>query len=158
MKLTIARIGKGKTVDFSCSELRRYLNLIDSSISIDERSYAQYHEDNKVLWIGIDGLVAASDEDEIKISVANGAGIITASNERALLIAVYRFLRELGCDWLFPGPDGEIIPKKKLSLDMIRAEVSEKASYRHRAICTEGAMGYEHLYNVIDWIPKAGMK
>ena len=157
MKLTIARIGIGKTTEFSCSELIRYLNLIDSSISIDERSYAQYCEDSKVLWVGMDGSVPTSDEDEIKISVANGAGMITASNERALLIAVYRFLQELGCDWLFPGPDGEIIPKKKLSPDMIRAEVSEKASYHHRAICTEGSMSWEHLYNMIDWIPKAGM-
>lgn len=157
MKLTIARIDGGTTAKFACSELRRYLELIDSSISIDEMTYTQYRANTQVLWVGLDGSVRASEEDEIRIDVENGVGIITASNERALLIAVYRFLRDLGCDWLFPGPDGEIVPKKTLFPEMICAQVLEKASYPHRAICTEGAMGYEHLYNMIDWIPKAGM-
>ena len=31
----------------------------------------------------------------------------------SVLIAAYRFMYELGCRYLYPGPDGEKIPKKK---------------------------------------------
>ena len=157
MKLRLARIGNKETVKFACSELCRYLCGMDGELTIAESLYEEYCEVPGVLWIGLNGSVPASEEDEIRISVSGGSGIITGSNERAVLIAAYRFLRELGCDWLFPGPDGETVPQKELSAQMFCVEVSEKASYHHRAICTEGSMSYEHLFNMIDWIPKAGM-
>lgn len=157
MKLTVARIGDHITTKFACQELVRYLKRIDSNISIDERTYGEFCEDCSVLWVGVDGSVPASEEDEIRITVTGGVGRITGSNERAVLIATYRFLKELDCDWLFPGPDGEQIPEKTLIPDALTMEVREKPSYHHRAICTEGSMSYEHLYNMIDWIPKAGM-
>jgi len=157
MKVTIARTGTGETTKFACSELVRYLRRMDESLSVEERTYRKHSGVPGVLWIGLNGLVQSSEEDEILISVDRGSGIITGSNERALLIAVYRFLRELGCDWLFPGPDGEVVPQKKLIPQAICVNISEKAAYHHRAICTEGSMSYEHLFNMIDWIPKAGM-
>jgi len=108
--------------------------------------------------LGLDGsLTYTVDTDEIKINVMNGSGIITASNERSVLIAVYRFLFELGCRFLFPGKDGEIIPTLKLDGEALTVSVSDKASYRHRGMCIEGAVCYSHIYNMVDWLPKVGM-
>lgn len=157
MYITFARIGNCETVRFASEELRRYLKLIDNTVFVDERRYDEKTDDNSVIWVGIDGSVPASDEDEIKISVKNGCGIITGSNNRAVLIAAYRFLKELGCEWLYPGPDGEFIHSLTLTPELLNIQVSEKASYFHRTVCNEGSMGYEHTYNMIDWLPKAGM-
>lgn len=70
------------------------------------------------------------------------------------LLAVYRYLHELGCRWVWPGADGEFIPH--VDLAQTRVEVSEAASYRHRGICIEGAVSYEHVRDVIEWLPKVG--
>lgn len=84
------------------------------------------------------------------------SGYITGSNSRSILIAVYRFLRELGCAWIRPGKDGEVIPERSLASGVF-VKVSEVASYRHRSVCIEGAVSYDHVVNMIDWMPKVGM-
>ena len=35
--------------------------------------------------------------------------------------------------------------------------VNEKPSYRHRAVCIEGAVSYEHVADMIDFLPKIAM-
>jgi len=50
--------------------------------------------------------------------------------------------------------DGEFIPRKDIS--DIHVVLSEKASYRHRGICIEGADCYENIADMIDWMPKLG--
>ena len=158
MKLILAKIGQDPTIGFAQQELFRYLKKIDPTLFLDCRTYAEKDDTLKnVLWIGLDGSVEASDRDEIRIEVANGAGIITGSNPRSVLIAVYRLLTALGCRFLFPTEDGDQIPSKKLSPEDINLSLQEKASYRHRTICIEGANGYEHIKNVIEWLPKVGM-
>ena len=116
--ITLAKIGKNETVSYAVEELARYLKMMDKGFFIDQRVYEEYDENVKnVIWVGINGQVEENaKDDEILIDVKNGVGIITGANERAVLIAAYRFLRELGCRWLYPGPDGEFVPKKKLNI------------------------------------------
>ena len=128
MNVIIARIGAHPTVAFAASELARYLSLIDSTLFVEERVYDSY--DSKIsgaLWVGLDGSVSPTpDTDEISINIENGAGRITASNERSVLIAVYRLLFELGCRFLFPGKNGEVIPKVRLDEKSLTVLVSDK--------------------------------
>ncbi len=135
----------------------RLLRKMDRHAFIGSAVYDKYDSSRaNLLWVGLDGSVPAADLDEIRIDVKDGVGIISGSNERSVLIAVYRFMYELGCRFLRPGRDLEDIPKRSLE-GILNVSVSEKASYRHRGICTEGANSYEHIYNMIDWIPKVGM-
>ena len=158
MRLIIAKIGENKTVGYACSELFRCLKSMDSHLFIESRRYDEFEPSIKdAIWVGIDGSVKKSELDEISISINNGAGIITGSSERAVLISVYRFLHELGCRWLFPGNDGEIIPKKTFTKEMFSVSLHERASSRHRGICIEGSVGYEHVKNMIEWLPRVGM-
>ncbi len=94
-------------------------------------------------------------DDAIHVEVDGGAGIIAGSNPRSVLLAAYRFLTELGCRWVRPGPDGELIPRVDLATARVR--VSEAAAYRHRGICIEGAVSYEHVRDLIAWMPKVGL-
>ena len=163
MHLDIARIGKNETVGFAFSELCRYLRMAEKNLLIKECSEKSFSEEGNKIWVGIDAafeekLPKVSErelDDGIYINVKNGAGIITGTNPRSVLIAVYRFLKELGFDWVRPGVDGEIIPSALPTEYEIN--ICEAASYRHRAVCIEGTVGYEHVQNVIDWIPKASM-
>jgi hypothetical protein len=93
-------------------------------------------------------------DDVIYIDVAGGAGIIAGGNPRSVLLATYRLLTEAGCRWVRPGPSGECIPK--VDLVGIAAHVVEKAAYRHRGICIEGAVSYENVVQMIEWAPKVG--
>jgi len=92
-------------------------------------------------------------DDAIHIDVSRERGIIAGINPRSVLLAVYRFLTELGCRWVRPSTDGEYIPH----IDRIpRVKISERPSYRHRGICIEGAVSEQHVKDIVEWAPKLG--
>ncbi|MDP6778648.1 MAG: DUF4838 domain-containing protein [Candidatus Latescibacteria bacterium] len=95
-------------------------------------------------------------DDAIAIDVRSRRGTIAGANARAVLIAVYRYLTELGCRWIRPGTDGELIPAvdDPLSRDV---QVREKPSYRHRGLAIEGACSCEHVTDLVEWLPRVGM-
>lgn len=161
--MEIIRLGSNQTIAFAAEELCRYLNLIQPELAAIVSTADCYCQDRKALWVGISPeleafLPAVPDkqaDDGIYIQVTDGVGIITGTNPRAVLIAVYRFLKELGAAWIRPGKDGEILPEKLP--EHYSVHICEAASYRHRGICIEGAVSREHVLNMIDWIPKASM-
>ena len=157
--ITIAKISTNQTIAYAVEELARYLKMMDKKFFIDQRTYDKYDESvPNVIWVGLNDWVPAdSVHDEILIDVKDGAGFVTGANERAVLIAAYRFLRELGCRWLYPGPDGEFIPAKKLDTSLITMNVSDEPSSPYRMMCSEGETTYEYFYEMINWLPKVGM-
>ncbi|MDR2759991.1 MAG: DUF4838 domain-containing protein [Spirochaetaceae bacterium] len=162
--LKIQYIGDSETAEFTAKECKRYLSAMDPMVEYAVMKRVAYDPQVKnTLWIGQDKffetkLPQVEDpklDDGIYIDFKNGAGIISGTNDRSLLIGVYRFLRELGCAWVYPGKAGERIPRIKLAGAMV--SVCEAASYRHRNICIEGACSYDHVLAMIDWLPKIGM-
>lgn len=92
-------------------------------------------------------------DDRFHIQCEAAGGVIAGGNPRSVLLAVYRYLTEQGCRWVRPGDDGEYVPR----LSRLReVNVTEAASYRHRAVCIEGAVSYEHVRDMIAWLPKVG--
>ena len=163
-RICLGRIGKHPTVAYAAEELGRYLKRIDPALSVEIfPTDAVTDTAVPVIWVGKDpsfctevpAVENPSLDDAIAIKIENGGGYITGSNERSVLIAVYRFLKELGCDWVRPGVEGERIPQKEISCDHI--QIQEKASYRHRGVCMEGAVSYENAAEMIDFLPKIGM-
>ena len=162
--VTITRIGSHQTVCMAADELKRYLNALDPEALVDVRIYDAYDANlPKLLWVGLDEQLDKkvlpvenkAYDDAICIDVRDFSGIITGANERAVLIAAYRFLKELGIRWLCPGKFGEVIPAR--NLDACEVHISEVPSFRHRTMCIEGANSYEHVCDMIDWMPKMGM-
>ena len=74
-------------------------------------------------------------DDIIHIDTDENGGIIAGSNPRSVLLAVYRYLQENGCRWLFPGIDGEFIPIR----DIEPIKYHKMADCRFRGQCNEGA-------------------
>ena len=160
----ILQCGTDGVIDFAISELKKYIRMMDRSAIIDVILWGKGYEfSGKGIFVGINEELAANVaavedcelDDAIAISVEKGNGYITGSNTRSVLLAVYRFLREVGCSFVRPGPEGDIIPQKNALQDVVK--VNESASYRHRGICIEGAPNYEHISDLIDWLPKNAM-
>lgn len=160
----IARVGDSAPVVLACDELSRYLHLIDKSVITEHRLYRSVQDASEdVILIGECIGVSSSEDDTIRIDIQEGRGIITGSNERSVLFAVYRFLYEIGCRFYRYGDsysdsrETEYIPIKNLVPDSISIHIKETASYRHRSICIEGSVSYEHVQSIINWLPKMGL-
>lgn len=91
-------------------------------------------------------------DDAFRLELAGGKLLIQGSNPRSCLIAFYRFLYELGLRFPRPGRRYEHIPEElKLPAEL---RLEEKASYRHRGVCIEGADSVGNVLDFIDWLPK----
>lgn len=94
-------------------------------------------------------------DDAATIDVCGGKGVIKASSPRAALMGVYRFLYLLGCRFVRPGDDGEVIVS--LPTDRLTAKGEFRPQNRYRAVCSEGAIGEKHVIDMVRWLPKIGM-
>ena len=95
-----------------------------------------------------------AEPDRFSVRLTTDGGDVTGSSGRAVLLGVYDLLRCLGCRFLAPGRENEIIPlirREDLILDY-----AHQASFRHRGVCIEGANSRENVLDFIDWLPKAG--
>ncbi len=147
MKIEFQTSLVGRTVDYAQAELRRCLFAIDETLTEGKGGAC--------LTLALTDTDPA--DDRIEIAVAGGVGRIAGANPCALLIAVYRFLFELGCRWVMPGEEGERLPKKALTPADLTVSVSETPSYRHRGVCIEGAVAEEHVRDMIEYMPRVGM-
>lgn len=93
-------------------------------------------------------------DDAYRIDVRDGRGQILYSNARSALLGVYRLLREAGCAFLRPGPEGEVVPRTSLASLCVQARM--RAANRHRCICIEGSVSLENALDMVDFAPKAG--
>ena len=94
-------------------------------------------------------------DDGYLISVKKGIGTITGKNPRSVLLGVYGYFYELGCRFIRPGKDGDLLVKKNKK----RCNVTKRfvPAYRHRGVCSEGAISEENVTDMIRWLPKIGM-
>jgi hypothetical protein len=159
---TIYPIGDNPTIQYAALELQKYLQrMLERSVPI-QTEMAFDPPAQSALWLGtgqdfpqIQLPTLASDLDDlVYIDVENGYGIIAGANPRSVLLAVYRFLTAVGCRWVRPRPDGEYLPHRML--EDLSAHLQEKPSYRHRAICIEGAVSLENVLDIVEWAPKVG--
>ena len=162
--IRIATAGDHPTITFAAAELRRYLSLATGR-QVDVLDRDELGSEAPALQLGLaqhlpgvtlpaHGADARLD-DAISIATEGARGTIAGSNPRSVLLAVYRYLHLLGCRWVRPGADGEYVPA--VDLAQTRVQAAETPSYRHRGICIEGAVSYEHVRDLVDWMPKVGL-
>ncbi len=157
---SISTVTAHPTAIFAAEELKKYLRMMlprIGNIAINPSVGAE-----KCFRLGLmqDFCLDVSDaenpklDDIIYIDTTENGGVIAGSNYGALLIAVYRYLRECGCRWLFPGVDGECIPMRdKLEPVYYR----HLADHRYRGQCNEGSEFQSNMLESIDFSPKIGL-
>ncbi len=92
-------------------------------------------------------------DDRYVIDLTDGKGSILGSNPRSVLMGIYRYLKELGCRYVRPGKNGDVIPKSDLKG---RVLIDRSAFYPFRVECLEGAVNAEIVKDTIKWLPKVG--
>ena len=153
--------GDHVAVRFAARELSRYLGRATGHALPVRRSGRNPEASGFHLGVCDDLGVArpagiGRDDDWICIKARAGGLLITGSNPRSVLFAVYRYLQERGFRWIRPSVRGEIIPTLRRAL-VPRIKVSESASYPYRTVCIEGACSLQHVLDMIDWMSKHAM-
>ena len=155
----IYKITSNPTVDFEAEELKKYLRMMMprcGEITIERKLDATTDFRLGLMQdFGLD--VSEADDvrldDIVHIDTDENGGIIAGSNPRSVLLAVYRYLQENGCRWLYPGIDGEYIPITEIK----PTKYHHMADCRYRGQCNEGAEYQPNMMEAIDWTPKVGM-
>ncbi|MBR3806415.1 MAG: DUF4838 domain-containing protein [Clostridia bacterium] len=157
MKIVILR--NIETLNYAAEELKKYLEMMDSSVSAEITT--DKNEEGITLGLLSDLGLDESDvndpmiDDVVDVKLDSLHGYIAGSNERSVLFGVYKYLKSAGCRWVRPGDEGEYIPKADMQSH--KFTFRKKADYPFRGQCIEGAVGYEHLRDVVLWMPKVDM-
>ena len=142
MRIEITWSGPGEeTLAFAAGELKTYLTRM---LPADGADLAV-------------ALCAKNDPDgreTFAVSMTERGGSITGSCPRAVLLGAYDYLRRLGCRFLGPGEQWEVVPA--VGREKLAADYEKRASFPHRGVCIEGADSRENVLDFIDWLPKAG--
>ena len=143
--IKINKLFQSQTIDYAAAELKKYLEQMSLSHDIQLGLLSDFEIETSVENTELD--------DEIVISIHNGTGYIAGSNQRSVLIAVYRYLEYLGVRFIRPGSNGTYIPESSFLVDV---EIKESASIRNRTVCIEGACSLENVLDMVEWLPKRG--
>ena len=117
--LTIRPVGHHSTVLFAAEELAAYLTRMTGiEACISEARHCDPAQAG--IWLGtsdtIPGTSCPATEDPlfdaVAVRVKGSSGTVVGANPRSVLLAVYRYLTHLGCRWVRPGPDGELVPTR----------------------------------------------
>ena len=157
--LTINKITSASPVDYAAEELKKYLRMMMPECGDIRIAYNPLAADGFRLGLMQDFGLDVSDaldtelDDILYIDTDCEGGIIAGDNPRSVLLAVYEYLRQNGCRWLFPGVDGEFIPMQ----DIAPVKYRFKPSCRYRGQCNEGAEFQQSMMESIEFTPKIGM-
>ena len=157
--LIINKLISTSAVDYAAEELKKYLRMMmpeggDIKIAYDPEAKCGFRLGlMQDFGLDISDAEDAELDDILYIDCDKEGGIIAGSNPRSVLLAVYEYLRQMGCRWLLPGVDGEFIPMK----DIEPVKYRHKPSMRYRGWCNEGAEYQQCMLDAIDFAPKVGM-
>ena len=160
MKIVLLRTGE--TFCYAAEELKKYVTAMSRGAVVPELCRGTA-EDTEGIRLGLledlnrdrSDLQDPFIEDIIDVDITGGAGFIAGSNPRSVLMGVYKYCHSAGCRFLRPGPDGDYIPQADLLSHSFRYR--KKADYPFRGQCSEGSVSYEHMRDMVYWLPKVGM-
>lgn len=157
--MKIIALRNTETVIYAAEELKKYLEMMDSDISAEITT--EQGEEGITLGIlsdfGLDDSCVddAAIDDVIDVKIDSLSGYIAGSNERSILMGVYKYFKSAGCRWVRPGNEGEYIPKKDMKTHSFTYR--KKADFPFRGQAIEGAVSFEHVRDAILWLPKVDM-
>lgn len=140
MKIILQTKSIEQTVSFAGEELSRYLRQMLRS-------------EEGVFSVSL-SVEAQAGADAFRVDIRSEGGGISGNNPRSVLLGVYDYLRYLGCRFLTPVKETEIVPE--ITRDRLPARYQKQASLMHRGVCIEGANSAENVLAFIDWLPKLG--
>ncbi|MHC4395863.1 MAG: DUF4838 domain-containing protein [Planctomycetota bacterium] len=93
--------------------------------------------------------------DAFRIETSKSRILLTAAKTRGLLYAVYTILEDVGCAFVYPGEDEEIIPKTdSLAVPLGRRTLTPAIEHRGLTFYGLQASSVELGRKIIDWMAK----
>lgn len=153
--INIYKLRSDQTVDYAAEELKKYLIMMMPEDGASVIRYDPKAQTGFRLGLLEDfGLPCDVEDptldDVIHVDTTAEGGILAGSNPRSVLFAVYRFLRENGCRWLYPGIDGEYIPTKHIE----GVTYHKVPDARVRGFCDEGSESQTCMLEAAEFYPK----
>lgn len=145
MNLTV-QSEQPKLLEFAASEFRRLAGRMERAPTGSASS----------LTLGLFSDFSLPDPgvDAIRVETRGLSGLLAGTSPGMALFAVYRYFEACGARWLFPGREGEYLPKTDFAASEVHLD--ERASYAHRGICIEGAVSFENVRDMVDWASRLG--
>lgn len=134
------------TLEFAAQELQAYAEKLGVSLPLSLVADPEQFDKNRFSRFD------PSLDDAFAIDVKHGEGTICGTNERAVLLGVYHFLKAQGCRFFRPGDDGEYVPVINEVVDCCETVYAHN---RHRGIADGGCNGgIEAMTALVRWLPK----
>ena len=154
----INKLRADPVLDHAAQELKKYLRMMMPECGEIDIFYAPEAKTGFRLGLLQDfGMPNEAEDplldDIIHVDTDLEGGILAGSNQRSVLFAVYRFLRENGCRWLYPGVDGDYVPTK----DIEPVSYHKAADHRFRGFCNEGSESQTCMLECADYYAKLEM-
>ena len=156
----------GETLRYAAEELKKYITAmsdgeifceiaLDTEASVRSLSGRIILGELSALGLPCDDLTDPIVEDIVDVEINGLSGYIGGSNERSVLMGVYRYCESLGVRYIRPGEDGDYIPSADPTSHSFKYR--KKADYPFRGQCCEGAISYEDMRDTVYFLPKIGM-
>lgn len=154
--MRIQQVSRGGAATLAAKELQKYLGLLTGKTPelVKSGPAKGALRVGTFADLGLPAGAGGEYDDEVRINTGRSGGTIAGANDRSVLLATYRYLTALGCRWVRPGKGGEYVPRLTGALPPVQLE--ETPTYRHRGVCIEGAVSWEHVRDTVDWLPKLG--
>ncbi len=81
--------------------------------------------------LGAEPLHETATEDAFRLLTDGGRVLISGESVYGMSHGVYELLRELGCDWIFPGQEGEVIPEREHP-EVEALDIAKKPAFQTR--------------------------
>ena len=115
--MIIRLLHETETMRYAAEELKKYLRLVDETV--DAMIVCGDGGSGEIITLGVLSDLSLRDDDVsdpiiddvVDVCIKNLSGYIAGSNERSILMGVYKYLKSAGCRWVRPGNEGEYIPK-----------------------------------------------
>ncbi len=133
-----------ETIAFAAEELSGYLG----------RMLAGFREMEGEIFLSGGNGALMDGKDAYRIRIGAHGGTIEGKNDRSVLLGVYDYLHYLGCRFILPQKEYEIVPL--IEKEKLAAHYEREASFCHRGVCIEGADSFENIMDYIAWLPKVG--
>lgn len=122
MKFKVFAASKDPAVQLAADELVRYGRGTFMRTEAPNPAEVILHSENSDRF-----------QDSFRLLSRDSKLFITGSNARSVLYGVYKYLKQFGFAFLYPGPEGEVIPKNP-TFFIDGFDIEESASYPFRGI------------------------
>ena len=154
----INKLRADHVLDYAAEEMKKYLRMMMPECGeVDIRLDPHAETGFRLGFLEDFGLPNEAEDpvldDIIHIDTTAEGGILAGSNSRSVLFAVYRFFRENGCRWLYPGVDGDYVPME----DIHGVQYHKAADHRFRGFCNEGSESQTCMLEAAEYYAKLEM-